>query len=199
MPRCRDRGDQQGRRHRQDRRRQDLRRRPGPGRPHPHRRESARTRSDLHIGDPHEDWIPVPGGRPGCTHSFAGRCCAASLTFGAHRRRVRAGSRGNAACPKPLPRLRPKHLWWHADARNRRRRTSAPAEAVATEAETGTPLNLQPRTPPPRKPPPRRPPDKPDTVWIAGVFAALVIFMTLPGLALFYGGLVRSARTCCRS
>jgi Amt family ammonium transporter len=32
---------------------------------------------------------------------------------------------------------------------------------------------------------------KPDTVWVL-MSAALVIFMTLPGLALFYGGLVRS-------
>ena len=32
---------------------------------------------------------------------------------------------------------------------------------------------------------------KPDTVWVL-VSTALVIFMTLPGLALFYGGLVRS-------
>src|SRR5688572_6592733 len=32
---------------------------------------------------------------------------------------------------------------------------------------------------------------KPDTVWVL-VSAVLVIFMTLPGLALFYGGLVRS-------
>jgi Amt family ammonium transporter len=32
---------------------------------------------------------------------------------------------------------------------------------------------------------------KPDTVWVL-VSSALVIFMTLPGLALFYGGLVRS-------
>ena len=32
---------------------------------------------------------------------------------------------------------------------------------------------------------------KADTVWVL-VSAALVIFMTLPGLALFYGGLVRS-------
>jgi Amt family ammonium transporter len=34
-------------------------------------------------------------------------------------------------------------------------------------------------------------PDKGDTAWLL-VCAALVIFMTLPGLALFYGGLVRS-------
>jgi ammonium transporter, Amt family len=35
------------------------------------------------------------------------------------------------------------------------------------------------------------PPDKGDTAWLL-VCSALVIFMTLPGLALFYGGLVRS-------
>ena len=35
-----------------------------------------------------------------------------------------------------------------------------------------------------------------DTAWIL-TSTALVLFMTLPGLALFYGGLVR-ARTCCR-
>ena len=33
--------------------------------------------------------------------------------------------------------------------------------------------------------------DKGDTAWIL-LCSALVIFMTLPGLALFYGGLVRS-------
>ena len=46
----------------------------------------------------------------------------------------------------------------------------APAEAAAAPAPTA---------------------DKGDTAWIM-VCAALVIFMTLPGLALFYGGLVRS-------
>ena len=34
-------------------------------------------------------------------------------------------------------------------------------------------------------------PDKGDTAWVL-TCAAIVIFMTLPGLALFYGGLVRS-------
>ena len=34
-----------------------------------------------------------------------------------------------------------------------------------------------------------------DTAWILTA-TALVLFMTLPGLALFYGGLVRP-RTCC--
>jgi ammonium transporter, Amt family len=49
---------------------------------------------------------------------------------------------------------------------------SAPAEAAAEAAPAMTA-------------------DKGDTAWIL-VCAALVIFMTLPGLALFYGGLVRS-------
>ncbi len=47
---------------------------------------------------------------------------------------------------------------------------AAPAEAAAAPAQTA---------------------DKGDTAWIL-VCSALVIFMTLPGLALFYGGLVRS-------
>ncbi|MBP8177178.1 MAG: ammonia channel protein, partial [Xanthomonadales bacterium] len=34
-------------------------------------------------------------------------------------------------------------------------------------------------------------PEKGDTAWLL-TCAAIVIFMTLPGLALFYGGLVRS-------
>ena len=36
-----------------------------------------------------------------------------------------------------------------------------------------------------------------NTAWLL-TSTALVLFMTLPGLALFYGGLVR-AKTCCRS
>ena len=35
-----------------------------------------------------------------------------------------------------------------------------------------------------------------NTAWVLTA-TALVLFMTLPGLALFYGGLVRR-RTCCR-
>jgi Amt family ammonium transporter len=54
---------------------------------------------------------------------------------------------------------------------------AAPAEAAPAEAEAA-------EAPPPAI-------SKPDTVWVL-VSAALVIFMTLPGLALFYGGLVRS-------
>ena len=39
--------------------------------------------------------------------------------------------------------------------------------------------------------------DTGDTAWIL-TSTALVLFMTIPGLALFYGGLVRTRRTCCR-
>ena len=38
--------------------------------------------------------------------------------------------------------------------------------------------------------------NKGDTAWMM-VATVLVILMTIPGLALFYGGMVR-ARTCCR-
>ena len=48
------------------------------------------------------------------------------------------------------------------------------------------------RTAPPRPPlRPRPVPNKGDTAWMI-VATALVILMTIPGLALFYGGLVRS-------
>jgi Amt family ammonium transporter len=53
---------------------------------------------------------------------------------------------------------------------------AAPAEAEAAPAEEAAPAPSI---------------SKPDTVWVL-VSAVLVIFMTLPGLALFYGGLVRS-------
>lgn len=56
---------------------------------------------------------------------------------------------------------------------------AAPAEAVAEPAEA------------PAEEAPAPTISKPDTVWVL-VSAVLVIFMTLPGLALFYGGLVRS-------
>lgn len=56
---------------------------------------------------------------------------------------------------------------------------AAPAEAAAPAAAAEA------------EEPPAPTISKPDTVWVL-VSAALVIFMTLPGLALFYGGLVRS-------
>lgn len=63
----------------------------------------------------------------------------------------------------------------------------APAEATSTEA----PATLAPDAAAPAAAAPAPAISKPDTVWVL-VSAALVIFMTLPGLALFYGGLVRS-------
>ena len=64
-----------------------------------------------------------------------------------------------------------------------------PAEAVATEA--AAPVETAPAEAAPAEEAPAPTISKPDTVWVL-VSAALVIFMTLPGLALFYGGLVRS-------
>ncbi len=39
-------------------------------------------------------------------------------------------------------------------------------------------------------------PNKGDTAWML-ISSALVLMMSVPGLALFYGGLVRT-KTCCR-
>ena len=64
---------------------------------------------------------------------------------------------------------------------------AAPAvavEAAAAEAEPAEAAPAEAEAPAPSI-------SKADTVWVL-VSAALVIFMTLPGLALFYGGLVRS-------
>ena len=67
--------------------------------------------------------------------------------------------------------------------------TPAPAEAVATEA--AAPVEAAPAEAAAAEEAPAPTISKADTVWVL-VSAALVIFMTLPGLALFYGGLVRS-------
>lgn len=86
--------------------------------------------------------------------------------------------------------------------------TAAPAaEAAATTADTTTPAPVDnaatpaaaepvateaaPAAEAPAEAAPAPSISKPDTVWVL-MSAALVIFMTLPGLALFYGGLVRS-------
>lgn len=61
--------------------------------------------------------------------------------------------------------------------------SAAPATTEATPAEAAA------AAPAAEAPAPTV--SKPDNVWVL-VSAALVIFMTLPGLALFYGGLVRS-------
>ncbi|MBX3714139.1 MAG: ammonium transporter [Lysobacter sp.] len=59
------------------------------------------------------------------------------------------------------------------------------ADAVAASESASVPAPTEETTPPAPTA------DKGDTAWIM-VCAALVIFMALPGLALFYGGLVRS-------
>ncbi len=66
---------------------------------------------------------------------------------------------------------------------------AAPAEATAAEAAPAEAAAVE--AAPAAEEAPAPTPDKGDTAWIL-VCAALVIFMTLPGLALFYGGLVRS-------
>jgi ammonium transporter len=63
--------------------------------------------------------------------------------------------------------------------------TAAPAAVVPATTEAAA------SEPAPAEAAPAPSISKPDTVWVL-MSAALVIFMTLPGLALFYGGLVRS-------
>ena len=71
--------------------------------------------------------------------------------------------------------------------------TAAETAAIATAAVEAMPAEAAaPATQAPADADPPAPTiSKPDTVWVL-VCAAMVIFMTLPGLALFYGGLVRS-------
>ncbi len=66
---------------------------------------------------------------------------------------------------------------------------STAAAAVAAAASTATPAVAAPATA--ASAPPAPVPNKGDTAWMM-VATLLVILMTIPGLALFYGGLVRS-------
>jgi ammonium transporter, Amt family len=70
---------------------------------------------------------------------------------------------------------------------------AAPAAAPAAEAPAATATAAAPAAEAAPAAAPAAPPapNKGDTAWMT-VATALVIFMTLPGLALFYGGLVRS-------
>ena len=69
---------------------------------------------------------------------------------------------------------------------------AAPAAGEAAPAATDAAAAAAPAAPAEAPAPaPVQKADKGDTAWLL-VCAALVIFMTLPGLALFYGGLVRS-------
>jgi len=68
----------------------------------------------------------------------------------------------------------------------------APSDAAALPASEATPASAEAAVAVPAEEAAPAPSiSKPDTVWVL-VSTALVIFMTLPGLALFYGGLVRS-------
>jgi ammonium transporter, Amt family len=67
---------------------------------------------------------------------------------------------------------------------------AAPADATAAPAAVAAPAMAE-AAPAAAPEAPAPVPNKGDTAWMT-VATALVIFMTLPGLALFYGGLVRS-------
>jgi uncharacterized protein with PQ loop repeat len=123
------------------------------------------TRFRFRVADPHLRW----------------RCCAASMLFAEPRDRCRTGD----ACRETAPKQRPKHGGKPEAATGRH---VAPAEAVARSCGTCRTCS---REAAPAEEAPTPTADKGDTAWIL-VCAALVIFMTLPGLALFYGGLVRS-------
>ena len=68
---------------------------------------------------------------------------------------------------------------------------AAPAPATDAAASVAAPTEAAAAEPAAEEAAPVPSISKPDTVWVL-MSAALVIFMTLPGLALFYGGLVRS-------
>lgn len=110
--------------------------------------------------------------------SLAALCCVALGTgFGAMAQDTAAPAAETAAAPAD-PAAAPA-----ADA------APAPAPAEAAAAATTEPAAAE--AAPAEEAAPAPSISKPDTVWVL-MSAALVIFMTLPGLALFYGGLVRS-------
>ena len=108
--------------------------------------------------------------------SLAALCCVALGTgFGAMAQDTAAPAAETTAAPAdpaaaPAADAAPAPAPAAAAATDPAATEAAPAEEAAAPAPTIS---------------------KPDTVWVL-MSAALVIFMTLPGLALFYGGLVRS-------
>ncbi|HEX7804482.1 MAG TPA: ammonium transporter [Pseudoxanthomonas sp.] len=107
--------------------------------------------------------------------SLAALCCVALGTgFGAMAQDTAAPATETAAAPADVA------------------AATTPAEAVvAPAAATPAAAEAAPAAEAPAEAAPAPSISKPDTVWVL-MSAALVIFMTLPGLALFYGGLVRS-------
>ena len=69
--------------------------------------------------------------------------------------------------------------------------TSAPAAASAAATPAAAPAAAATAAPAPAAAAPAPVPNKGDVAWMT-VATVLVILMTIPGLALFYGGLVRS-------
>lgn len=69
--------------------------------------------------------------------------------------------------------------------------TAAPAAEAPAAASAAAPAATAPAATAPAAAAPAPVPNKGDTAWLT-VATILVIFMTIPGLALFYGGLVRS-------
>jgi ammonium transporter, Amt family len=69
--------------------------------------------------------------------------------------------------------------------------SAAPAEAAEAKPAAAAPAVAAAASAPAAAAPATPVPNKGDTAWMT-VATALVIFMTIPGLALFYGGLVRS-------
>jgi ammonium transporter, Amt family len=108
--------------------------------------------------------------------SLAALCCVALGTgFGAMAQDTAAPAAETAAAPAD-PAAAPAADATPAPAPAEAAAVTEPAAAEAAPAEEAAPAPSI---------------SKPDTVWVL-MSAALVIFMTLPGLALFYGGLVRS-------
>ncbi|MGH8027846.1 MAG: ammonium transporter [Pseudoxanthomonas sp.] len=111
--------------------------------------------------------------------SLAALCCVALGTgFGAMAQNTAAPATETAAAPAD-PAAAPAET------------APAPAEAAAAATTEPAAAEVAPAETAPAEAAPAPSISKPDTVWVL-MSAALVIFMTLPGLALFYGGLVRS-------
>ena len=68
---------------------------------------------------------------------------------------------------------------------------AAPAKEAAPAAEAAPAVTAEPAAPAAAAPPAPPPPNKGDTAWMI-VATLLVIMMAIPGLALFYGGMVRA-------
>ena len=153
------------RQHRQDRRRQDLRLRPRAGRPHPHRRNRRRRalgRMPVIEKAIHETLAQGARLGAGIAARTGARPRAPALAQPTQAAARQPRRRAAAAAPRP----------------SRRRGQGRRGAAAAAELQ--------------RPRPPRAPsPNKGDVAWMLRRHA-LVLMMSVPGLALFYGGLVRS-------